>query len=194
MKFGARPAIPEAAAKANGTVLGTEASSGRLSENIAMFARVLRDAGLPVGPAHAVDAVRAVEAAGVSSRADVHAALQAVFVHKRDQMAVFDAAFDAFFRGRNLLDKMMELLSPVADERAPEEKPRAGAARVSRALQTPKRADRQDPTEVTVDARLTASAREVLRQKDFAQMSAAELAEARRALAALAFPHDRTRQ
>jgi len=123
----------------------------------------------------------------------VKAVLMAVFVHKRDQIAVFAAAFDAFFRGRNLLDKMMELLSPVADERAPDEKPRAGAARVSDALKTPRRADRPDPGEVHVDARLTASAREVLRARDFAQMTAAELAEARVALAALAFPSDRTK-
>ncbi|MEO1103455.1 MAG: VWA domain-containing protein [Pseudomonadota bacterium] len=172
----------------------TAPATGRLAENIAMFARVLRDAGLPVGPAHAVDAVRAVEAAGISSREDVRAALQAVFVHKRDQIIVFDAAFDAYFRGRNLLDKMMELLSPVADERAPEEKPRAGAARVSEALQPPKRADQPEPTEVTVDATLTASAKEVLRSKDFAQMTAVELAEARRALALLAFTGDKVRQ
>ncbi|WMS42207.1 VWA domain-containing protein [Acuticoccus sp. MNP-M23] len=172
-----------------------EPTGGRLAENIAMFARVLRDSGLPVGPAHAVDAVRAVEAAGVGSRDDVYAALRCVFVHKRDQLAVFDAAFDAYFRGRNLLDKMMELLSPVADERAPDQKPRAAAARVSQALQTPKRADdRQEPTEVTMDARLTSSAREVLRTKDFAQMTALELAEARRALLALTFAQDRTPQ
>lgn len=167
--------------------------AGRIAENIAMFARVLRDSGLPVGPAHAVDAVRAVEAAGITRRDDVKAALEAVFVHKRDQLPVFEAAFDAFFRGRNLLDKMMELLSPVADERKPSEKPRAAASRVSQALRTPQRADRPKPTEVEVDARLTASDREVLRAKDFAQMSAAELAEAQRAVAALAFRSDRTR-
>lgn len=163
----------------------------RLAENIAVFARVLRDAGLPVGPAHAVDAVRAVEAAGLGSRTDVRAALQAVFVRKRDEIAVFDAAFDAFFRGRNLLDKMMELLSPVVDERRPEQKPRAGAARVSQALSPPKRVDTQPPSEVEIDARLTASGREVLRTKDFAQMTASELDAARRAIAALAFDGDR---
>jgi uncharacterized protein with von Willebrand factor type A (vWA) domain len=167
--------------------------AGRIAENIAMFARVLRDSGLPVGPAHAVDAVRAVEAAGITRRDDVKAALEAVFVHKRDQLPVFDAAFDAFFRGRNLLDKMMELLSPVADERKAPEKPRAAASRVAEALRTPKRADREKPSEVEVDARLTASDREVLRSKDFAQMSAAELAAAKRAVAALAFQGDRTR-
>ena len=172
----------------------SDTSGGRLAENIAMFTRVLRDAGLPVGPAHAVDAVRAVEAAGVGSRADVHAALKSVYVHKRDQIAVFDAAFNAFFQGRNLLDKMMELLSPVVDERASAEKPKAGAARVANAMQPPKRAERPDPVDVTFDASLTASAREVLRTKDFAQMTALELAEAKRALAALTFAGDRVPQ
>ncbi|WP_420392606.1 vWA domain-containing protein [Acuticoccus sp.] len=169
----------------------TAAPSGRLAENIAVFARVLRDAGLPVGPAHAVDAVRAVEAAGIASRTDVRAALQAVFVRRHDEIAVFDAAFDAFFRGRNLLDKMMELLSPVVDQRRPPEAPRAGAARVSAALSPPRRPEATPPTEVELDARLTASDRETLRTKDFAQMSAAELEAARRAIARLAFDVDR---
>ncbi|UOM34953.1 VWA domain-containing protein [Acuticoccus sp. I52.16.1] len=169
-----------------------EPAAGRLAENIAVFARVLRDSGLPVGPAHAVDAVRAVEAAGIASRTDVYAALRAVFVHKRDEIAVFDAAFDAFFRGRNMLDKMMELLSPVVDERRAAEKPRAAAARVAQALKPPQRNEqRERPQEMEVDARLTSSNREILRTKDFAQMSAAELEVARRVIARLAFDADR---
>lgn len=176
----------------NDTAPAPEPAAGRLAENIAVFTRVLRDSGLPVGPAHAVDAVRAVEAAGIGTRADVRAALKAVYVHKRDEITVFDAAFDAFFQGRNLLDKMMELLSPVVDQRKSEEKPRAGAARVSQALKPPQRNEQQaPPSEVEVDARLTASGREILRTKDFAQMSAAELDAARRAVARLAFDADR---
>ncbi|MBJ3774367.1 vWA domain-containing protein [Acuticoccus mangrovi] len=172
----------------------TPAPGGHIHENIAMFTRVLRDSGLPVGPAHALDAVRALEAAGLASRTDVHAALKAVFVHKRDQIPVFDAAFDAFFRGRNLLDKMMELLSPVADERKAEEKPRAGAARVANALHPPRRdPGTEQPQDIEVDARLTASERETLRTKDFSQMTAAELDAARAAIARLAFDGDRVR-
>src|SRR5690606_19374365 len=44
--------------------------------------------------------------------------------------------------------------------------------------------------EVEVDARFTVSGNEVLRDKDFAQMSAAELAQARVAIAALQLPFD----
>lgn len=49
-----------------------EASAGRLSENILHFARVLRRAGLRVGPRQVLDAVEAVEAAGIGTREDFY--------------------------------------------------------------------------------------------------------------------------
>jgi len=88
---------------------------------------------------------------------------------------------------------MMELLSPMVEETKHAEKPRAGASRVAKAMQPPRRSQGERPAQLEVDARLTASAEEVLRQKDFAQMTAAELEAARRAVAALAFAEDRTR-
>ena len=54
--------------------------SGRLAQNILHFARALREAGLPVGPGSVVDAIRAVEAAGIGTREDFRATLHAVFV------------------------------------------------------------------------------------------------------------------
>ena len=41
---------------------------GRLPENITHFARALRRAGLPVGPGHIADAIRAVAAVGFAER------------------------------------------------------------------------------------------------------------------------------
>ena len=51
----------------------------------------------------------------------------------------------------------------------------------------------QEIPEVEVDARFTFSGNEVLRGKDFAQMSAAEIAEAKRAIAELRMPFDMVR-
>ena len=48
---------------------------GRLAENVMHFVRILRAAGLPVGPAKVLDALAAVEAIGVSHRDDFRAAL-----------------------------------------------------------------------------------------------------------------------
>ena len=104
---------------------------GRIADNIVHFARALRKAGLPVGPAAVIDAIRAVEAAGIGSRDDFYWTLHSVFVKKREHRAVFQAAFDLFWRERGLLDKLIAMLSPMAPPRpAEKEKPKAGEARV----------------------------------------------------------------
>src|SRR5688500_17004530 len=105
--------------------------SGRLADNIVYFARALRKAGLPVGHAAVLDAIRAIEAADISSRDDVYWTLQSVIVKKREHSAVFHEALELFWRKRGLLDKMHAMLSPVAPARPVEKKKmRAGEARV----------------------------------------------------------------
>jgi uncharacterized protein with von Willebrand factor type A (vWA) domain len=47
-------------------------SAGRLAENIVYFARALRAAGIPVGPGAVLDALAAVNVAGLSERADLY--------------------------------------------------------------------------------------------------------------------------
>ena len=50
---------------------GEKNAAGRLAENILYFARALRAAGIPVGPGAVLDALAALEAAGVGAREDV---------------------------------------------------------------------------------------------------------------------------
>jgi len=86
---------------------------------------------------------------------------------------------------------MLAMLSPLAPAPVQKEKPRAGETRAGHALLSEREDQRQEmPPELEIDARLTLSSREVLRQKDFAQMTADELAEARNAIARLVMPHD----
>lgn len=172
---------------------GRSAGDGRLSENIVYFARALRAAGLPVGPGSILDALAAVKAAGVGTREDFYWTLHAVFVKRREHSILFEQAFRLFFRRRDVLDHMMAAMLPEAEPEAPEP-PKAGAQRVAEALlggrdepQPPK------PDEVEVDARLTVSDSEVLRRKDFAQMSALEIAQAREAIKRLVLPIDEVR-
>lgn len=168
---------------------------GRLADNIVHFARALRAAGLPVGPAAVVDAVNAVEAAGIASREDFYWTLHAIFVKKRDQRPVFDEAFRIFWRSRGLVEKMLELLSPVAPPRAAPEKPKAAQARVAEALQQQRKREAEETKpEIEIDASFTVSGAEVLQTKDFAQMSAAEIAQAKAALKRLILPVDTIRQ
>jgi uncharacterized protein with von Willebrand factor type A (vWA) domain len=166
--------------------------AGKLAENVVLFGRLLRRSGLPVGPASIVDAVSAVEAAGVGSRADLYWTLHAIFVKKREHHAVYDEAFRSFWRSRGLVQKMIAMLSPVAPPRPSAEPPKAGASRVAKALFGDAVADRQvERPEIEIDARFTVSEREILQKKDFAQMSADEIALAKKAIRDLVMPMDR---
>ncbi len=165
--------------------------TGRLADNILYFARTLRGAGMRVGPAAVIDAVKAVQAAGISDRDDFYWTLHCVFVTRHEDHPVFDEAFRLFWRSRDLVEKMLQMFSPMARPDPREEKKRAAEARVSQSLFSGREGKQQpQKQEVEVDAQMTASEREILRRKDFAQMSAAEMAVARRALSNMAMPLD----
>ncbi|MCG8546886.1 MAG: VWA domain-containing protein, partial [Alphaproteobacteria bacterium] len=85
---------------------------GRMPENIMHFCRVLRAAGLPVGPGKTLDAVRAVQAVGLEDRGDFYWALHAALINRRDQRDLFDQAYHVFWRNPKFLDRMMKMMLP----------------------------------------------------------------------------------
>ncbi len=170
------------------------AIGGRLPENILYFARTLRDAGLRLGPSSVVDAVRAVEAAGLGDRDDLYWTLHCVFVTRKEDHPVFDEAFKLYWRSRDLVEKMIAMFSPVANPSEPAAKPKAGQSRVAEALfQDNGEKEIQEKPELEIDASFSMSAKEVLRGKDFAQMSADEFAHARAEIQNLRLPIDRVK-
>ncbi len=167
-------------------------SQGRLAENILYFARALRAAGIPVGPGSVLDALAAVQTAGVGTREDFYWTLHAVFVKRHEHSVLFDQAFRIFFRKRAYIEKLIASMMPQAPGQQPQA-PKPGAQRVQEALFAGLKELEQKKSEVEIDARLTVSDREVLQKKDFAQMSAAEIAAAKQAIARLRLPLDEIR-
>jgi uncharacterized protein with von Willebrand factor type A (vWA) domain len=155
--------------------------SGRLAENIIYFARALRAAGLPVGPGAVLDALAAVRAAGVSTRADFYWTLHAVFVKRHEHSILFDQAFKLFFRRRGYLEQMLASMLPEIAAQPPAP-PKPGEQRVQEALFSGMREQEPVERQVEIDMRRTVSDRELLQKKDFAQMSAAEIAAAKDAI------------
>ncbi len=165
---------------------------GRLADNLVHFARALRAAGIPVGPGAVLDALAAVEAAGIGAREDFYWILHAVFVKRHEHSLLFDQAFRIFFRRRGTIDALLAAMLPQAP--APEkDKPPPGAQRVEEALLAARGEPERKPPELETDARLTVSDREVLQKKDFAQMSAAEIAAAKEAIKRLVLSLDEVR-
>jgi uncharacterized protein len=165
---------------------------GRLAENIVYFARALRAAGIPVGPGAVLDALEAVRAAGVGTRDDFYWTLHAVFVKRHEHSVLFDQAFRIFFRRRGYIDQLMAMMLPQAPPTEPHA-PQAGATRVHEALFSGLDDKLKKEQEIELDARMTVSDREVLQRKDFAQMTAAEIAAAKEAMKKLVMPFAETR-
>jgi uncharacterized protein len=161
-------------------------TSGRLAENIVYFARALRAAGIPVGPGAVLDALAAVDAAGVGTRDDFYWTLHAVFVKRHEHSVWFDQAFRFFFRRRGYLDQLMAMMLPQAPSTP--RPPEAGATRIQEALFSGLDDKLKKQQEIELDTRMTVSDREVLQRKDFAQMTNAEIAAAKDAIKRLVLP------
>jgi uncharacterized protein with von Willebrand factor type A (vWA) domain len=165
---------------------------GRLAENIVYFARALRAAGIPVGPGAVMDALNAVHVAGVGTREDFYWTLHAVFVKRHEHSLLFDQAFRIFFRRRGYLDKLLASLLPQAPPRQQEDA-KPGARRIEEALFSGLPENERGKPEQEADATLTISDRELLQHKDFAQMTAAEIAAAKTAIKRLVLSLDEMR-
>jgi uncharacterized protein with von Willebrand factor type A (vWA) domain len=175
-----------------GLALLDQLEGSKLAPNIMHFGRVLRSAGLPVGPGKILDAVQAVLAVGIANRRDFYWSLHAVFVNRRDQHEIFDQAFHIFWRDPHLLERMLGLLMPQVpgeEELPPEEPPNR---RVMEAM-SPQDKDGNEPEEekepeIDVEATMTASSNELLQKMDFEDMSAEEISQAKAAIARMRLP------
>ena len=160
--------------------------SGKLAENIMHFARVLREAGIPVGPGTVLDALDAAQCGSLRTRDDFYWTLHAVFVKRRDQRELFDQAFHVFWKKPKMLEQLMQLFFHQIARDVGEKAKQAGFRRLAEAMfdkHETQSQQRQKKDDIEVDASFTASADEVLRAKDFDQMTVAEQAQARAAIA-----------
>ena len=154
------------------------------------FARVLRAAGLPIGPDRVVDALRALETTGIERREDFYWTLAAVFLSKREQQELFDQAFHIFWRDPQLLERIMSLLLPQVYGRTGQAETPQTAKRLSEALYSKRERQQQQEQqqEIEIDASLTFSPSELLQHADFETMTSVELAQAKKLIARLRLP------
>ncbi|MFQ6548900.1 vWA domain-containing protein [Aestuariibius sp. 2305UL40-4] len=165
----------------------------KLTHNITHFARALRKAGLPAGPARVVDAIRAVEAAGFGEKRDFYYTLQACFCTRPEHREVFAQIFRLYWRDPRYLEHMIAMLTPAVQGVAEDRVAKAAEKRAAEALlgdvarDLPEVAE-DEGSEIEIDASATASGEERLRTLDFEQMSVAEMDEAKRLIAKLSLP------
>lgn len=163
-------------------LIAGEADGGRIAENILQFARLLRSAGMPVGPDRVILATQAVLAAGIERPQILYWTLHASLVSRPEHREIFDQAFYLFWKDPGFLQQMLSAMLPsFRDDSGPKQ------AELSRRLRDPLLADRPRPQmrpeeRIELDMSGTWSADEQLKAKDFEQMSAEEQARARAAI------------
>src|SRR6202789_4501570 len=157
--------------------------AGRTADNIIGFARALRTAGIPVGPGAVIDALNAIELIEIGNRADVFATLEAIFVKRHEHTPIFAQAFDLFFRAADEWKQMLDSV-PLPDQARKKPPP---ASRPTQAPLPPVQMT-ETPQARPEEIRLSVSDKEILQKKDFAQMTAAEIAEVTRAIASMRLP------
>ena len=152
-----------------------------LLHNLLRFARLLRRLGLDVQPSRTLDVANALGYIDVGRRQDFYYTLRTLLVHRADDLPAFDEAFRLFWRPPKSGSKRLDLQTF-------EEGPRVGAPEVELAsLSADPEASSGDGSSAKperVEVR-TYSAREALRQKNFAELRPDELEESRRLLAEL---------
>jgi uncharacterized protein len=159
----------------------------RLLDNLLIFGGVLRRAGIPVQSARLADVVEALGYVDLGARDDVYHVCRALLVHRQDQIAVFDAAFAAFWRQHDMREARPDGAVSAGEPRA------AAAVEIADVL-APESADASEDESASPDPRLkTWSAASALARKDVAAFTPEELAAARAALAQLVWQPGRRR-
>jgi hypothetical protein len=145
-----------------------------ITRHVVTFGRVLREAGLEIGPGRVIDALRALDAVDLTRQPDVYFALRQTLVSRHDELDLFDRAFGAWFlrapvlppaRSRSTVDSVLRV------GESPVDRLRSGDA------------DEEpdgDPLE------LGASGHELLRDKDFAELTGDELRRVRELIRSIA--------
>ncbi len=180
---------------------GPEVDGRRLLNEAVGFGRALRAAGLHIDLGAAVDYARALTLVDISEREQVRAAGEAVFVRRRDDRAVYNAAFDRWWRQRGSSfssefqpSTLRQDDDPALEEEAPgSTPPEAGSERSEmqpeeRGTPIPTEGEGDEdeaPIEGVVISPDAYSQGEILRHREFDRMTAAELREAERLVDAL---------
>jgi uncharacterized protein len=146
--------------------------SGQLLHNILLFGRVLRRLGLDINPGRMMDLVSALDHIEIGRKSDFFYSARALLVHERDDLPLFDEAFELFWRKPTEswdvewqgLTRRRRPSGPVVTH--PPLKEAAPQADDSGSTST-------EPMTV-VEVTRTYSSRELLRHKNFAEMNEEE--------------------
>ncbi|NWG19622.1 MAG: VWA domain-containing protein [Chloroflexi bacterium] len=144
---------------------------GHLTTHVLAFVHLLRSAGIKVSTEQTLDLVRALEHVPIMSRGDFRAAACCTLIYRREDLPVFDAAFEFYWRTGSGLDPLIMALPVVRTPPKLLRLPR----RPRQQGNGPDQERSEEEREEKVGLTLTFTAAETLRTRDFGSFSFEEV-------------------
>jgi uncharacterized protein with von Willebrand factor type A (vWA) domain len=161
--------------------------SGKLLHNLVLFGRLLRALGLDVNPGRMIDLAQALAYVEIGRKPDFYFTARSLLVHKREDLMLFDQAFELFWRKPPDGSVTLDLFGApnITQKRGPIVT--APPLRESEPDQETAEEEEEEgeETQTVIEVTRTYSQREVLRHKDFGEMSQTEIEATKQFMARL---------
>ena len=157
--------------------------SGQFLHNLLLFGRVLRKLGLDITPGRMMDLVNALDHIEIGRKSDFYYSARALLVHDREDLPLFDQAFELFWRKPS---ESWDVEWQGLTQRRRRTRPIVTPPPLDSATPATNDSASAPSQEMTViEVTRTYSDRELLRQKNFAEMSAEEAEAVKRMMSHL---------
>lgn len=149
--------------------------SGQFLHNFLIFGRLLRGLGLDINPGRMIDLVQALDLIEIGRKEDFYHTTRSLLVHKREDIPLFDQAFELYWHRPADAWGDLDLSTLI--------KKQDGVQFIHPLLEQSDELPQKDGDsegyesggDVVIEITKTYSAKDVLRKKDFADLSNAEI-------------------
>lgn len=150
--------------------------SGKLLHNLVLFGRLLRALGMDVNPGRMIDLVEALGYVEIGRKADFYFTARSLLVHHKDDLELFDLAFERFWKRPFEDGELIDLFNQFPQPETPDT-----LVTLPPLLQEPPPEgdeaddDEEGETQEIIEVTRTYSDQEILGRKDFAELTADEM-------------------
>ena len=153
-------------------------ADGHILHSVTLFGEMLRRVGLEIGSGNMLDLVRATDYVSIGKRGEFYQTARSILVHRKQDLPIFDEAFQIFWRKPSDRTTTMDLRSLGEQKRFRKPQVSTGHDDDPENLETLQGEPDNDSIQ-NVDLNRTYSAVEVFREKDFSEFTSLEMADAR---------------
>jgi uncharacterized protein with von Willebrand factor type A (vWA) domain len=154
---------------------------GTLFHNLTLFGHILHQHGLDVDTDQIVDLSKALEFIPITNKRDFYYAARVLFVNRQPELIIFDRIFEEFWRSPQ--GRLSRTDAPIPSQQKRRRNAKPTLLPISPGIERLPIRDKDEDLEI--QANLTYSPQEILRQKDFSALATEETDQVRESIESL---------